>query len=109
MRFATFCVATALATLPAYAASPKVESATKAFQSVAADPAKVKTYCEMSKVMEGAGDQADAATEQKIQTLIKQLGPDFETAWNVGGELDENSPDATAYNSALDDLSSKCS
>jgi hypothetical protein len=109
MRFATFCVATALAALPAYAVSPKVESATKTFQSVAADPAKVKTYCEMSKVMEGAGDQADAATEQKIQTLIKQLGPDFETAWNVGGELDETSPDATAYNSALDNLSSKCS
>ena len=83
--------------------------APKLFQSVAADPAKVKTYCEMSKVMEGAGDQADAATEQKIQTLIKQLGPEFETACNVGGELDENSPDATAYNSTLDDLSSKCS
>ena len=109
MRFATCFVATALAALPAYAASPKVESATKTFQSVAADPAKVKTYCEMSKVMEAAGDQADAATEQKIQTLIKQLGPEFETACNVGGELDENSPDATAYNSALDDLSSKCS
>ena len=39
MRFATFCVATALAAIPAYAASPKVESATKTFQSVAADPA----------------------------------------------------------------------
>jgi hypothetical protein len=109
MRLAALCVATALAALPAYAASPKVEAATKTLQSVAADPAKVKTYCEMSKVMECAGDQADAATEQKIQTLIKQLGPDFETAWNVGGELDENSPDAIAYNAALDDLSSKCS
>jgi hypothetical protein len=41
--------------------------------------------------------------------LIKQLGPDFETAWNVGGALDENSPDATAYNSALDGIPSKCS
>ena len=63
----------------------------------------------MSKVMEDAGDQADAVAEQKIQTLIKQLGPEFETAWNIGGELDENSPDATAYNSALEDLSNKCS
>ena len=74
MRFATFCVATALAALPAYAASPKVEFATEAFQSVAADPAKVKTYCEMSKVMEGAGDQANAATEKKIRVSSSSSG-----------------------------------
>jgi hypothetical protein len=43
MRFVSLCAAMALAALPAYAASPKVESATKVFQSVAADPGKVKT------------------------------------------------------------------
>ena len=71
MRVASLCTVIAFAALPAYAASPKVESAAKTFQSVAADPAKVRTYCEMSKVMEDAGDQADAVAEQKISNAYK--------------------------------------
>jgi hypothetical protein len=108
MRMMIACAAVCLTITPAFGANEKVEAAKKAFQSVSADPAKVKTYCEMAKVMEDAGDQVDPDTETKIQTLIKDLGPDFETAWNTGGELDENSEDAKVYNAALDDLSNKC-
>ena len=49
MRLIGTVAVISLLAFPAQAASPKVESATKVFQSVAADPAKVKTYCEMSK------------------------------------------------------------
>jgi hypothetical protein len=92
-----------------FAASPKVESASKVFQSVAADPAKVKTYCEMSKVMESAGEKPDAVTDAKIQNFMTQLGPDFQQAWDAGNDLDENSADGKAYAAALDRLSAKCS
>ena len=39
---------------------------------------------------------------------MKQLGPDFTTAWNAAEGLDENSADGKAYNAAVDDLSGKC-
>jgi hypothetical protein len=108
MRVVIAFAAVCLAITPAICANAQVESAKKTFQSISADPAKTKKYCEMAKVMEDAGDQADEATEAKIQTLIKDLGPDFESAWNTGGELDENSEDAKVYNAALDELSNKC-
>jgi hypothetical protein len=38
----------------AAAADPKVEAATKVFQSMSADAQKVKTFCEMTKTMDGA-------------------------------------------------------
>jgi hypothetical protein len=109
MRILILAAAACLLAVPANAANPKVESATKVFQSVASDPAKVKTFCEMTKTMDNAGDKGDAATDQKIEGYMKQLGPDFQTAWAAGDDLDENSADGKQYNAALDDLSKKCS
>jgi hypothetical protein len=40
---------------------------------------------------------------------MKTLGPDFETAWNAGENIDETSADGKALNKAIDDLASKCS
>jgi hypothetical protein len=108
MRLFTAAAVACLVSLPAIAANPKIESATKVFQSVAADPAKVKTFCEMTKTMDAAGDNVDAATDQKIQSYMTQLGPDFKSAWETGADLDENSADGKQYNEALDTLASKC-
>jgi hypothetical protein len=108
MRILPVFAAICLVASPAAAADPKVESAAKVFQSVSADPAKVKTFCAMTKVMDGAGDKVDPATDAKIQTYMTQLGPDFETAWNAGSDVDENSADGKAYHAALDTLASKC-
>ena len=102
-------VAACLAAAPAFAASPKIDAAVKTFKTVSADPAKLKIFCEMSKAMDAAGEKADAASEAKIDSLMKQLGADFETAWGAVEGLNENSPDGKAYNTALDDLSGKCS
>ena len=106
-RIIPLCALTLLA-LPAHAASPQVEGAVQVFRSVANDPAKLATVCQLAKVMDEAGDHLDAATEVQIQTIVKQVGPEFETAWNLGDDLDEDSPDAAAYNAALEELSSKC-
>ena len=106
-RVIPLCALTLLA-VPAHAASPQVEGAVQVFRSVANDPGKLATVCQLVEVMEEAGDHLDAATEEKIQTIVKQVGSEFETAWNLGDELDEDSPDAAAYNAALEELSSKC-
>ena len=81
-RVIPLCALTLLA-LPAHAASPEVEAAAQVFRSVANDPAKLATVCQLAKLMDEAGDHLDAATEEQIQTIVKQVGPEFETAWNL--------------------------
>ena len=93
---------------PALAASPKVESAIKVYKALAANPAKLKTFCDMSKLMEEMGDKQDAAKEAQIDRLAGQLGPDFQAAQESGDGVDENSPDGKALFAALDDLEGKC-
>jgi hypothetical protein len=108
MRMLSALAAACLFAFPALAADPKIDAAAKVFQSLGGDPAKVKTFCEMTKVMDSAGEKEDPATDAKIQSYIKQLGPDFETAWNAGSDVDENSVDGKVYNAALESLTSKC-
>jgi hypothetical protein len=101
--------AVCLTTLAAFAADDKVDSAIATFKSVAGDAAKLKIFCEMSAVMDKAGDNPDAAAEAQIEGYVKQLGPDFETAWDAGDGIDENSADGKKLNAALDELGDKCS
>jgi hypothetical protein len=92
----------------ALAASPKIEAAVKTFKAVGADPAKLKTFCAMSKAMDEAGDKQDQAAEAKIMGFMKQLGPDFETAWSAADGVDDSSADGKAYLAGLDELADKC-
>lgn len=92
----------------ALAADPKIEAAVKTFQAIAADPAKVKTFCTMIQVMEATGDKEDPAAEAKISEMMKQLGPEFEAAWNAADGIDEDSADGKDYNEAMDSLADKC-
>lgn len=109
MRRILFALVTAsLVASPALAADPKVETAIKTFKSVSADVSKLKTFCEMSKVMAQAGEKEDKVADAKIDGLMKQLGPDFEKAWAAGDGLAETSADGKAFNTAMDDLMAKC-
>ena len=108
-RVVIAAVAVCLAAAPAFAASPKIDAAVKTFKAISADSAKLKTFCEMSKAMDAMGEKQDPVAEAKIDGLMKQLGADFETAWNAAEGLNETSADGKAYNGALDDLSNKCS
>ena len=104
-------VAAAAACLGIYsvmAASPKIEAALKTFKTVAADPGKLKTFCEMDSAMEAASEKNDKAAGAKVDGLMKQLGPEFEAAWKAGINLDEKSADAKAYGKGIDELIEKC-
>lgn len=101
-------LAAALLVSPALAASPKIETAVKTFKAVAADPAKLKTFCEMTKAMASAGEKEDKVAEEKIDALMKQLGSDFESAWTAGDELTDETPDGKAYLAGVDELVGKC-
>lgn len=102
---AALCLGVATA---AYAATPKIEAAIKTIKATGGDPAKVKAFCEMSKLMETTGEKENPAAEAKIDGYMKQLGPDFETAWNAGDGLDENSADGKVLFAAMDELQGKC-
>jgi hypothetical protein len=90
------------------AASPKIEAALKTFKAVAANPGKLKTFCEMDSAMEAASEKKDKAAGAKVEALMKQLGPEFEAAWMAGNDLDEKSADAKAYGKGIDALIEKC-
>jgi hypothetical protein len=101
-------LAVCLAAFASQAADAKIDAAVKTLKQVESDPAKLKTFCAMSDAMDAEGDKEDSAADAKIDGYMKELGPDFETAWNAGENLDENSPDGKQLNDAVDGLASKC-
>jgi hypothetical protein len=104
-------LAAAVVGLGAYsvmAASPKVEAALKAFKAVASDSGKLKTFCAMDSAMEAAAEKKDKAAATNAAATLKQLGADFETAWNAGEDLDEKSADGKAFYAGMADLIGKC-
>ena len=101
-------VAICLTAVAALAADSKVDSAVATFKSVESDAGKLKIFCEMSTAMDKAGDNPDAAADTQIDGYMKQLGPDFTTAWNAGENIDENSADGKKLDAALDELGNKC-
>jgi hypothetical protein len=109
MRTLLVSAAVCLTAVAAAAATSTTDSAVATFKSVGGDAGKLKIFCEMNTAMDKAGDNPDAAAEAQIDGYVKQLGPDFESAWNSGDNIDENSPDGEKLNAALDELANKCS
>jgi hypothetical protein len=98
-----------LTAVNALAADSKIDSAVTTFKSVEGDAGKLKIFCEMTAAMDKAGDNPDAAADAQIDGYMKQLGPDFATAWNAGEGVDENSADGKKLDAALEELGNKCS
>jgi hypothetical protein len=107
-RILVTCIAVSLGAYPCFAASPKIEAAVETFKAVSADTGKLKAFCEMAKTMDAKGDAEDPVADAKIQGYMKQLGTEFETAFNSSDEVDEGTPDGAALRAAFDDLSGKC-
>ena len=101
--------AVSLTAMTALAADSKVDSAVATFKAVENDAGKLKIFCEMSATMDKAGENPHAATDSKIDGYMKELGPDFATAWNAGEGVDESSADGKKLDAALDELGNKCS
>jgi hypothetical protein len=108
MRVLLVPAAVCLTALAALAADSKVDSAVATFKSIEGDAGKLKIFCAMSTAMDKAGDNPDAAAQAQIDDYMKQLGPDFATAWDAGEGVDENSPDGKKLDAALDELGNKC-
>ena len=105
-----FPVAACLLSPSAYAAGPDAATITKSIDATAADPAKSKTFCDMSKKMAEVGDddkKAEAAGNE-IDGYFKTLGTDFEAAWNAGQEAKEDSAEGKAFDEAMSKLDAKC-
>jgi hypothetical protein len=110
MRIPSVGLALALLAMPALAASPKVEAAIKTLRAVATDSNRLKTFCallEMEKVGEG-DKKGDPKIEAAIDGYVKQLGTEFESAWEVVESTDENSPDGREIDAVLDELDDRC-
>jgi hypothetical protein len=90
------------------AASAQVDQAIKSIQTVANDAGKLKLFCELNELLQEAGDKEDAEATKKVEDLITQIGTEFSAAWDVGDELDENSPDGQEFYAAVDNLADKC-
>jgi hypothetical protein len=113
-RILVACTAVALGAGVVAAASPEVDKAIKTIQSVGAT--KMQQFCDLVDTLDdadekagpAAADKEDPAVEKQVDTLLTQLGSDFEAAWDVGEEMDENSADGKEYNAAIDALAEKC-
>lgn len=108
MRIVVSIAAIYLGTAAVMAASPKIEAAIKTFKAVAADPARLKLFCAMNAALDDAAEKKDKAAAAKIPQLMKQIGPDFESAWNAGEDVDDDTPDGKVFVSAIDELADKC-
>jgi hypothetical protein len=101
-------VAFCLWTNGALALDPKIEAALREFKAVGSDPGRLKIFCAMSKALDAVDEREDAAAEAAIEGYLKALGPEFQKAWKVGEDIDENSPDGRAITAAIDELAGEC-
>jgi hypothetical protein len=102
------CAAVAIGASTVPAASPAVDLAIKTIESVSKDAGKLKLFCNLNKILQESGDKDDPGIQKQIDDLVTQLGPDFSSAWDIGDELDENSPDGQEFYAAVDTLAEKC-
>jgi len=70
-----------------------------------AAPNLLKTFCALLEML---GDKKDPKIEAAIDEYVKRLGPNFQSAWDVVEDIDENSPDGQAIDAVLDELEEKC-
>jgi len=102
----------AVAASPAFALDAKIESAMKTFTGIAGDPAKLKTYCDMTALMASSENQTDTSkandVDAKVDAFMKALGPDFSAAMDLEDSLQADSPELKAYSDAVDALDAKC-
>jgi hypothetical protein len=105
------CALCGLLAGPVFAANAAVDSAVKTFDAVGNDATKLKVYCEMSKVMSSADAEDDSKAEEldkKMDGFMKDLGSDFQSAFEAGADLDPESADGKTYDAAMDKLDEKC-
>jgi len=108
MRALAVPIALSLMTIPALAASPRIEAAVKVVQTVGTDANRMKTFCELMKIDEQNAKKADPSLQARMDKLLDDLGADFKAAWDTVETIDPASEDGKVLDAALDRLSDRC-
>src|SRR6185312_13183451 len=61
-------------TIAALAATPQVEAAVKAFQSLASDANRLKTFCELIEIEQENEEKAGPLLATKMDNMLDELG-----------------------------------
>ena len=123
MNLKLVIAAAVLAATPAFAQGqmggpkapkPTVAAVKAVLDKISADPAKVKTYCDLNKVNQEMS-QVDEKDQKKMQTLgdqadklMQQLGPDYGKIMDGLDSVDESSAEGKQYAALFAGLDAKC-
>jgi hypothetical protein len=96
----------------ALAEKPTKAEVVKVVQTIMADKAKVKIYCDQAKLVQEALDEEDAEKRQGIdeqmEAMNKKLGPEYVKVMDGMQEIDPDSAEGKDLYSAWDPLDKKC-
>jgi hypothetical protein len=97
------------------APKPTKAAAQKVVKAIGADKAKLKIYCEMSKLDEQIGAADQKKDTKKVETLSKQmddmaeqLGADYVNLMQGLQDIDQDSKQAQEIGAVLDTLDQQC-
>jgi hypothetical protein len=97
------------------APKPTKAAAQKVVKAISADKAKLKIYCEMSKLDEQIGAADQKKDTKKVETLSKQmddmaeqLGADYVNLMQGLQDIDQDSKQAQEIGAVLDTLDQQC-
>ena len=126
MRLKLFTAVTILAAAPIVALAqnddatsqvpkPTVEDAQKIVQAVSSDKTKLQAYCELGK-LQGQIEQAEEKNDtkalealgSKVDSLERQVGPDYAKLVDGLDEVDPNSAEGKKFAAVFDTLQEKC-
>src|ERR1051325_4473006 len=109
MRALVAMLALSLLTVAALASTPQVDAAVKAFQNLASDANRLKTFCELIEIEQENEEKAGPLLATKMDKMLDELGADFKAAWTIAQTIDPASKDGKVLLAALDQLTDKCS
>ena len=109
MRALVAVLALSLLTMAALASTPQVEAVAKAFQSLASDANRLKTFCELIEIEQENEENAGPLLATKMDKMLDELGADFKAAWKSVEDIDPASENGKILYAALDRLLEKCS
>ena len=97
------------------APKPTVADAQKLVQTISADKAKLKAYCDIGKLqeeMEKAEQKNDTKTLEalgtKADTLAQQIGPEYTKVMDGLEEVDPDSAEGKQYTTVFASLAKQC-
>jgi hypothetical protein len=115
--FAAFPIVAQAQQNPPAANMPKPTPADvqKVVQTIGADKAKLKTYCDIGALQDQM-DQAEKKKDQKAlqalgakaDAMAKQLGPDYEKVMGGLDQVDPNSAEGKKYTAMFEPLFKQC-